>query len=237
MVVDPIRVFVGVEPKQWLPREVLRCSIERRTQTPCQVSDLSHPPSHLKLNSAKNLLLRFAIPEICEYKGRAIYLDADTLVLCDLKELLEWDMQQHGALATPMHGPGSLGPRYTNVMLLDCAQLTHWKLAAWLPQLQTDSQIYRDTLAAGPRGFATQDFGDLPQVFNEPDSYSPTTKILHFANLSTQPWKQPGHPYASLFLKELKAATQSEEIPTEVLLREIQYGRIYPSILEDLLSS
>jgi lipopolysaccharide biosynthesis glycosyltransferase len=36
---------------------------------------------------------RWAIPESCNFEGRAIYMDADVIVLCDIAELWSHPMQ------------------------------------------------------------------------------------------------------------------------------------------------
>jgi hypothetical protein len=57
---------------------------------------------------------RFAIPELCGFQGRAIYLDVDMLVLADIAEL--WEQ-------TPAQGFGikCINARRTDVSVIDCA--------------------------------------------------------------------------------------------------------------------
>lgn len=68
---------------------------------------------------------RFAIPEMCGFEGRAIYLDADMLVLGDIAEL--WEM-------TPRAGCGikSLSQARTDVSVIDCAW---FKDKEWWPSV------------------------------------------------------------------------------------------------------
>jgi hypothetical protein len=176
---------------------------------------------------------RFAIPELCQFKGRAIYLDADIVVLSDIRELFQFDMKGAGALARPLKSGADVG-RYTSVMLLDCAKLSHWKLSEWEPEINKHPEMYNAMLWVSPQSMIAKDFGNLPEEFNHLDLYNQETKIIHFTNLSLQPWRYTGHPYAHVFLDELKAAILEDEIPLDAVQREIQYGHIYPKILSDM---
>ena len=60
------------------------------------------------------------------------------------------------------------------------------------------------------------------------------SNAIHFADFQRQPWKKPGHPFGALFLKELKSAVESEEIPLDALEHEIRYGHVYPDIVNDI---
>lgn len=235
--VEPIRVFVGTEPKQWLASEVLRYSIAKRTKAPIEFKELKHLPLKLDVPMRTGFsIYRFAIPEMCQYKGRAIYLDADIVVLSDLQELLNLDMQGKGALARAINLSDLASGRYTSVMLLDCEKLTHWKLSQWVEKMNQDVQVYNDTLWVRSKGLVNSDFGNLPENYNHLDKVDTNTKILHYTNLQTQPWHFPGHPFANIFLRELKEAIAEDEIPLDAILREIQFGHIYPNILVDLKS-
>ena len=90
---------------------------------------------------------RFAIPEMCHYEGRALYLDADILVLSDLEELIRKDMLGKGALARPAP-PISW---YTSVMLLDCSKLKSWKVQDWVTMINADIASYKGTMTGDPQ--------------------------------------------------------------------------------------
>ncbi|KAF3362331.1 Uncharacterized protein PHSC3_001160 [Chlamydiales bacterium STE3] len=231
---DPIRVFIGTEPKQWLPTEVLRWSIQRRTSQAVEFQELKHLPLNLKGEMYTGFsFYRFAIPETCQYKGRAIYLDADIVVLADIHELIQLEMEGQGALARPLK-PGTNSGRYTSVMLLDNEKLRHWDMKVWVEKINQNQALYNDTLWVAPNGLNSQDFGDLPAYWNHLDQYDQTTKMIHYTNVPMQPWKKAGHPFAAIFLKELRSAVDEDEIPVDAIEREIRQGHIYPEILQDL---
>lgn len=231
---NPIRIFIGTEPKQWLPTEVLRWSIQRRTSAPVDFQELKHIPLNLKGEMYTGFsFYRFSIPEICAYKGRAIYLDADIVVLDDIQNLIDYDMKEHAALARPVKQETE-GGRYTSVMLLDNEKLKHWKISDWVEKINKNPNLYNDTLWASPQGLNAADFGDLPPFWNDLDHYDENTKIIHYTNVPMQPWKRAGHPYGNVFLKELKSAIDEDEIPTDAIEREIRQGHLYPELLQDL---
>ena len=61
-------------------------------------------------------LYRYLIPQICNYQGRAIYIDSDTVCLTDISELFETNLGENHFLAkretTEEWG--------LSVMLIDC---------------------------------------------------------------------------------------------------------------------
>lgn len=101
---DLIKIFIGCDPNNCDLEQlmVLEYSIRKHTQFPVEIHwmQLSHDAnshwfSDQKLNHGWNTErwatpfsgFRWAIPELCNFEGRAIYMDADIIVLCDLAEL------------------------------------------------------------------------------------------------------------------------------------------------------
>jgi len=227
-----IRVFIGTEEAQWLPTEVLKHSILRRTQEPVEFTELKNLPLKLTFKMYTGFsLYRFYIPEACHYEGRALYLDADIVVLCDLKELMELDMQGKGALSRHLENADAW---YTSVMLMDCSKLKSWKLKEWVAMLNAGIVTYQGIMSADKTGMNHKDFGNLEEKWNHLDHFDNTTKIIHYTNVPTQPWKKGGHPNRHVFLKEMKAALDDKIITVEDVKREIAAGHIYPAILEDM---
>src|SRR5690606_13465431 len=85
---EPIRVFIGTEPAQRLPTEVLKLSIRRRTALPVEFTELSDLACGVEARFFTGFsFYRWFVPWFCDYRGRAIYLDADIVCLCDLAGL------------------------------------------------------------------------------------------------------------------------------------------------------
>lgn len=88
---DPIRIFIGTEPKTRVAARVLEFSIRRHTQSPVEVTYMEGPQWEYPLDGIRVgtgfSLRRWMIPKACEWKGRAIYMDADQVVFDDVLEL------------------------------------------------------------------------------------------------------------------------------------------------------
>ena len=99
-----ISVFVGCDPNNCDLEQlmVLEYSLRKHTQHPVNIHwmQLSHDPAspwysdQIKgegWNTEKWATpfsgFRWAIPELCNFEGHAIYMDADVIILCDIAEL------------------------------------------------------------------------------------------------------------------------------------------------------
>lgn len=131
--------------------------------------------------------LRFMPPQVMGYQGRAAILDPDIFALGDVWELLSCDMAGKAILARPRLGamaPGS--PINTSVMLLDCAQLAHWRCADDFAEAFAFRRDYARWLDLQLEPFQT--IGRLADEWNDLDHLSPVTKLLHNTQRRTQPW-------------------------------------------------
>lgn len=226
-----IRVFIGTEPAQWLATEVLKHSILRRTKESVEFRELKNIPLklHTKMYTGFSFY-RFSIPEECQYEGRALYVDADIMVQCDLKELNEMEMGEHGALARPHDD--NVG-YFTSVMLMQCDKLKHWQIDKWVTLINAGIANYQYTLFGMPGSLSYKDFGPFASKWNDLDHWDENTKLIHYTNVPTQPWKVPGHPFAFVFLREMKSALENKVITPDDVKREIAAGHIYANILQD----
>ncbi len=132
--------------------------------------------------------LRFDVPRLMGYAGRAVVMDPDIFAVGDITELLGRDMQGHAVLAKRMPPDGRKpGHWASSVMLLDCAKLTHWKCEEDFARLFASERDYADWmwLQLEPPGSV----GELEEQWNSFDKLDATTKLLHNTHRRTQPWK------------------------------------------------
>jgi hypothetical protein len=132
--------------------------------------------------------IRFDVPRLMGYAGRAVVIDPDIFAVGDVVELLRRDMQGHAILAKRMPPDGRKpGHWASSVMLLDCARLTHWKCEEDFGRLFTGERDYNDWmwLLMEPVGSV----GELEEQWNHFDTLDATTKLLHNTHRRTQPWK------------------------------------------------
>ena len=74
--------------------------------------------------------LRFMPPELMNYQGRALVIDPDVFAAGDVWDLLSRDMEGKAIMCRPCSKitRDINGKLVSNVMLLDCAKLKHWKV-------------------------------------------------------------------------------------------------------------
>ena len=173
---------------------------------------------------------RWAIPEYCNYEGRAIYTDVDMINLCDIGELFSLDMEGKVIAARK-------GIRWNYefcVMVIDCKKAKDyvWGLKK-LKKNKNSHNIHKDI-------FNTSDLvKEIDPSWNCLDGEEKQIseiKQLHFTNMQTQPWKPSwyrgetlDHPridiidlYNNLKAEALTKGYAPREIPLERLNYQIQ---------------
>lgn len=126
-------------------------------------------------------MTRFMPPELMNYEGRALVIDPDIFALSDITELL--DMNLNGAaLAACKKNPWD-----TSVMVLDNTKLPHWKITNMLSDIASGKRTYEEIaqLRSEPEG----SIQELPRIWNNLDTLTPDTKMIHTTGRLTQPWK------------------------------------------------
>jgi len=173
--------------------------------------------------------LRWAIPFICGFKGKAIYTDVDMINLSDITELYEMDLEGKPFAARK-------GIRWGHelcVMVIDCEKAKKYIWEIKKLKRKIDSHKYhRDLLSSGNL------ITSLDSRWNCLDGEDlELDKIfqLHFTNMSTQPWKPSwylgefkDHPRKDIieFYEDLKkevfdSGFKSSSVPNEGIKFEI----------------
>jgi len=132
--------------------------------------------------------LRLAVPAEMGFAGRAILIDPDVFAVGDVNELFNRDMQGAAVLARRMEADSRRPLHYaSSVMLLDCAQLQHWRWERDFGECFEGRRDYRDWmwLLCEPAGSVQ----GLPVEWNDFDRLTPQTRMLHNTHRRTQPWK------------------------------------------------
>ena len=238
----PVSVFVGCMPEQELAYQVLKYSIQRNSSVSVAVERLHEAVASKGISVREPLdpanrgrtpfsFQRFAIPAVCEYKGRAIYLDSDMLVLGDMRQLAEFPLEgmQMASAASP---PGSGRPAQFSVMVIDCAELD-WDVNALVEQLDRGTISYEDLMY---RMKSVQRWAPkLPYTWNSFELHEEgRTQLIHFTDMDTQPWLNPWHPLGPLWAGYLIEAVQRGAIPLSLVEQEVRERNVRPSILEQL---
>ena len=156
----PIRVFIGYDSNETVAFHTLAHSIMSRASVPVSITPLilSQLPltrPRAEFQSTEFSFSRFLVPWLCDYEGRAIFLDCDIICMADIAEL--WDMPMDKTVAVVKHDytpnmenkflnqPQSNYPKknWSSVMLFNnpmCKQLTPERVnhasGAYLHQFQ-----------------------------------------------------------------------------------------------------
>lgn len=210
---ETVRIFVGCDPNNCDLEQmmVLDYSVRKHTRHPVEITwmQLSHDPGsawysdqetgagwHTQKWATPFSGFRWAIPEACNFEGRAIYMDADVVVLCDVAELWAHPMNDDAIVAAK--GGASLARLCTCVW-------DNKKARSHLPPLKefrADPDGHRkmmQLIKENPR--LVQPYLDSYNNIDGEDLPIGRIKILHYSDMGTQ----FSHKYA---LPRLEAAGQ-----------------------------
>lgn len=233
----PIRVFVGATEEQMLAVRVLDYSIQRTASRPVELVPihraLAQRGIELPLPSRPSLrartpfsFQRFAIPELVGFSGRAIYLDSDMQLFRDIAEL--WQSPLPVPLRTVAARPWRLRKPQLSVMLLDCARLT-WRVDELIRRLDGAAVDYAAIMDGS--ALATALAGDLPPCWNDLEHYrAGDTALLHYTDMSRQPWLDSSNRLAALWCRALVDAVEEGFIDAAEVRQAVERGSVRPSL-------
>ena len=191
-----LRIFIGWDSRFPEPADVLRYSLLKHSSIPLDIRYLKLDELGLNrtvdpLASTEFTYTRFLLPHLCNFQGKAMFLDNDMLCLGDVRELDELDMGpyalrvvQHDYQPTAtvkMYGcPQTSYPRknWSSMMLMDCGKLRLW--SKQVVETQTGAYLHRF------QDIADEAIGEIPKTWNTLDWMDDTTKLIHWT--SGGPW-------------------------------------------------
>lgn len=198
---DTIQIFIASEAGHEKAELTLAYTIKQTTTGPYQIhwmSDALDDPiwrgwnvgrDHRNQNSGQGWktnfsAFRWAIPELCNFQGRAIYLDVDQILLHDIRQMWQLPMNDCSYLA--------IRPEKTDVMLMDC---TKFQQPWWLPIAKMkpsgkSQRHYRKLVGEHTK------VGTLDPIYNCLDGhgFSDKTRLVHYTCMLEQPW----HPFPKI---------------------------------------
>ena len=246
MTAAAIRVFIGSADRSVLEQYVLQWSILQTTKSPVDfyvmngthnrvvgsggetVENFLDPRLVRESTATPFTFFRYAIPQYCG-SGRAIYIDSDQLLLTDIDELWRAPLEQADASMCQAYRKGRWA---TSVMLFDCS-----RFALDLPAILGDIEAGQLTLE--DLNYLTERFRakyplrieKLHPGWNSFDCYGESTKLIHFTNLNTQPWRFLSHPAEELWIAHLHGAYKDNYVTDKIILQAIDQG-CRPDLLE-----
>ncbi|MGI9591415.1 MAG: glycosyltransferase [Myxococcota bacterium] len=238
-----LTVVIGTEAKQRIGQQVLEYSIRKSASREVEIRAVEQ--SQAPLAGTRFGFVRFQVPALCGFRGRAVYLDADQLVLADIHELAAQLEPPHAVgLVRDIEGTFDGKPvqprNETSVMVLDCD-----KLRSWDPDtLFTGVVPNRET--PGPGQIRYRDFMRLQWLdpsliqaidprWNHYNIVREDTKLVHFSHVKSQPWKRPRHPEARFWEGWLVDAIAAGAVSRGDLLKAIARGHVHPHYLRQVV--
>ncbi len=259
---EPIRIFIGSSNKNVIEQKVYAYTLKKHTQHPIDfniIDGLNGSVTNLATGEVKALpsaltqhipgataftLARWAIPEWCDYQGKAIYCDSDQLSMSDIADLWNFDLEGHIAAAVPVK-QAKCYPHYVrhylkdyyassdehyfvSVMLLDCEKASIWSLESLLKLIEAKKFSLTDLMNfSGPfRAHFNVNIKTLPSEWNHLDVVYPDSKIVHFTNLSTQPWRFHHNAISELWDNLFFEAYDQGEVLRSDIVRARDLGRL-----------
>ena len=241
-------VFIGSGEASVLERKTLIYSIKKNTRVPADIivfngthntieregSDPQLAPMSLRAKY-KNITefsnYRFLIPELCRSTGRAIYLDSDMICIADLSDLFNSSLDGVDFLGKSFvdnHGQRRWG---LSVALYDCA-LSRFDLERYVDEMGRGLYAYNDLQQMTSRFLAAHPFriGEIDPNWNSYDHFDNKTKLIHYTNLHTQPWKFRGHLHGNVWFRYFQEAREAGFVTDADIDLAIRRGYARPDL-------
>jgi len=166
------RVFIGYDSRQPLAYNLCQFSIVRRSSEPVAVSPLMIDQLPIGRTGLTTFTYtRFLVPWLCGYRGWALFMDCDVMVLHDIAELFALADDKYDVMVVK----NEKAYEWASVMLFNCARCT--KLT---PEFVDDQATRPLALTTWTR---SEKIGALPVEWNHLVGYDPKrtdAKLAHF---------------------------------------------------------
>jgi hypothetical protein len=233
-----IRVYVGSQEAQMVPVKVLEHSIRKHTERAVEVFPLHHARIEFPVpRDVRNRprtpfsFQRFYIPRLAGYRGRAIYVDSDMQVFRDIGEI--WSLPFDGAdlLSAWELAESSRRPQFS-VMLLNCDAL-RWDLDEIVSRLDRGELTY-ETLMYEMK-VARHIRTAIDPTWNSLERFEAgKTSLLHYTDMTRQPWISRENPLGHLWVRDLIEAVDQGFVERELVEAHVREGHLRPSLLYQL---
>jgi len=243
-------IFIGSGEASVLERKTLIHSIRRNTRGPVRIAvfngthnavefdDVEPAPAPMSLR-AKYMNLtefsnyRFLVPQLCGYAGRAIYLDSDMICLGDVGELFRTPMDEADFMAKPFSTAASDQRWALSVTLFECSHC-RFDLDTYVDEVCRGLYTYNDLHQMTPKFLARHPFrvGRLSEQWNMFDRVEADTRLVHFSNLHTQPWRVRAHRFGSLWFRYFHEAQEAGLVTDADIEKAIRRGYARPDLAE-----
>jgi len=204
-----LRIFIGWDSREPECADVLRYSLEKHSSIPLDIRYLKLPELDFDrpwdpLQSTEFTYTRFLVPSLCDYQGKAVFMDCDMLCLGDIRELDELPMEDLALRVvkhdhrptekTKMDGKvQTVYPRknWSSLMLMNCAELGLWRKR--VVEMASGAYLHRF------QEIPDEKIGEIPKTWNTLDWMDEQTRLIHYT--SGGPWfeEHRDHPFGAIW--------------------------------------
>lgn len=263
--VEPIRIFIGSSLKNSVEEAVMRYTLQKYTRAPLDITvidGITGSCKNLKTGEVKALpegvpdripeatafsYARWAIPEWCNYQGRALYFDSDQLAISDVSELWNYDLAGRTLAAVKIkevkchhyyvkhflepliESPETLF--LTSVMVIDCEKAP-WNLRQLLDLIDQKAFTPTSLMNLGEqfRQYFNCEVTLLPKEWNHLNLIQGDSKLVHFTDLTDQPWRFDHNDISDLWERFYLEAIDAGFVPQSTLDTAFARKGILPRI-------
>ncbi|NDJ18747.1 glycosyltransferase [Myxacorys almedinensis] len=177
---------------------------------------------------------RWAIPEWCDHQGRALYFDSDQLAIADIAELWNYDLAG-GMLAAVQIKQVKCHQYYidhflepliqadeilhlSSVMVIDCEKIP-WNISQLVELMGQNAFSSTSLMNLGEqfRQYFNCQVTPLPREWNHLNCIARDSKLVHFTDLTDQPWRFDHNDISNLWERYYLEAIDANFIPQETL--------------------
>ena len=204
-----LKIFIGWDSRFPEPADVLSHSLVKNSSIPVEIKylkldSLGLNRVHDPLASTEFTYSRFLVPHLCDYRGKAIFMDNDMLCFGDVKELDDLPMDDLALRVVkhdykPTNSTKMYGAKQTNyprknwssMMMMNCAKLGIWSKEI----VETQSGAYLHRFQDIPDA----EIGEIPKTWNTLDCMDDSTNLIHYTNGG--PWfkEYENHQHADVW--------------------------------------
>lgn len=184
-------IFVGVDVRQPVAFTALQHSIMAHSSVPTAVTPLLIDQLPITKRGLTDFTYtRYLVPHLMGYKGTALFLDADMLVLADIEELFQLADSQYA------------------VQVVKCKHRFEWP-SLMLFNCERCEKLTPEYIEANhPQSFEWGEVGELPAEWNHCVGYDkPAEAKLYHYTMGIPAFKEVQHlGYTEEWVKELRAS-------------------------------
>ncbi|HEX2580800.1 MAG TPA: hypothetical protein VHL08_02360 [Dongiaceae bacterium] len=211
-------VYIGYDSRQAIAYNVLQFSILRRSSRPIALHPLVLESLPLTRRGLTPFTFsRFLVPWLQEYRGWAMFLDIDMLVLGDIADLFE----QANPRCAAMVVKNRQRFEWASVILFNCAHPSNRRL---IPAFVENPLECRNPHALD--WLAEEEIGALPTAWNHLVGYDPRrsdAKIVHFTQGMPIFEETLGSEYRDQWMAEHEIANSTQPWP-QLMAKSVHAG-------------